>query len=70
MALAVVWSQTALDDVEAIAAFPQIGRVVPELNQAHIRERFVYSYRLIYEIKPTQIEVLTIVHGRRLLEAV
>lgn len=96
MALTVVWSQTALDDIEAItayifkdspfyakavtekllsvaegiAAFPQIGRVVPELNQAHIRERFVYSYRLIYEIRLTQIEVLTVVHGRRLLEAV
>ncbi|MDO9050319.1 MAG: type II toxin-antitoxin system RelE/ParE family toxin [Methylotenera sp.] len=94
MALTVVWSQTALDDVDAIAAyifkdspfytkavtekllkvaegvvaFPQIGRVVPEINQTHIRERFVYSYRLIYEIKPTQIEVLTGVHGRRLLE--
>ncbi|NOU39867.1 MAG: type II toxin-antitoxin system RelE/ParE family toxin [Methylotenera sp.] len=96
MALIVVWSQTALDDVDAIAAyifkdspfyakavtekllkvaegvaaFPQIGRTVPELNQAHIRERFVYSYRLIYEIKPTQIEILTVVHGRRLLETV
>ncbi|MDP1596368.1 MAG: type II toxin-antitoxin system RelE/ParE family toxin [Methylotenera sp.] len=94
MALAVVWSQTALDDVdgiaayifkdspfyakaateklltmaEGVAAFPQIGRVVPELNQTHIRERFVYSYRLIYEIKPTQIEGLTVVQGRRLLE--
>lgn len=96
MALIVVWSQTALDDVDAIAAyifkdspfyakavtekllkvaegvaaFPQIGRIVAELNQAHIRERFVYSYRLIYEIKPTQIEILTVVHGRRLLETV
>jgi addiction module RelE/StbE family toxin len=96
MAVTVVWSQTALEDLDAIAAyifkdspfyakavtekllstadnitaFPHIGRVVPELNQAHIRERFVYSYRLIYEIKPTQIEILTVVHGKRLLETV
>ncbi|MDI1298009.1 type II toxin-antitoxin system RelE/ParE family toxin [Methylotenera sp.] len=94
MALLVVWSQTALADVDAIAAyihrdspfyakavvekllataqslneFPKAGSAVPELNQENIRERFVYSYRLIYEIKPSQIEVLTVVHGKRLLE--
>lgn len=32
--------------------FPQSGRIVPELNQPDIRERFVYSYRLIYRIEP------------------
>ena len=27
---------------------PQIGRIVPEVGTENIRERFVYSYRLIY----------------------
>lgn len=94
MALNVVWSQTALNDADAIAAFiyrdspfyakavleklfsstqliaqfPQLGRIVPELNQPDIRERLVYSYRLIDAVKSNQIEILTVVHGRRLLE--
>ena len=48
--------------------FPQSGRIVPELNQPDIRERFVYSYRLIYRIEPARILVAAVVHGRRLLD--
>lgn len=29
---------------------PLIGRIVPELQQPKLRERFLYSYRLIHEI--------------------
>ncbi len=29
---------------------PYIGHVVPEIGSPQIRERFVYSYRLIYQI--------------------
>ena len=48
--------------------FPEAGRIVPELNQPDIRERFVYSYRLIYRVEPGRILVTAVVHGRRLLE--
>ena len=48
--------------------FPQAGRVVPELNQPDVRERFVYSYRLIYRIEPQRILVTAVIHGKRLLE--
>ena len=47
--------------------FPESGRIVPELNRADIRERFVYSYRLIYRIEPSRILVTAVVHGKRLL---
>ena len=50
--------------------FPQAGRVVPELNQPDLRERFVYSYRLIYRIEPQRILVTALIHGKRLLEDV
>ena len=53
---------------EAIPEFPEIGRIVPELGIGNIRERFVYSYRLIYRIEPTQILVAAVIHGSRLLE--
>jgi len=48
--------------------FPQSGRIVPELNQADVRECFVYSYRLIYRAEPARILVTAVVHGRRLLD--
>jgi toxin ParE1/3/4 len=50
--------------------FPLAGRMVPELGDSQVRERFLYSYRLIYEIRADRIEVLAVLHGRRLLESV
>ena len=68
-----IWSNEAVDDIEAIAHFiardsrhharrvvdalfalgdaiaeqPLAGRVVPELGNRQLRERFLYSYRLM-----------------------
>ncbi len=53
---------------EAIPEYPKIGRIVPELGDSQIRERFVYSYRLIYRIEATGILVAAVIHGSRLLE--
>ncbi|MHB8387838.1 type II toxin-antitoxin system RelE/ParE family toxin [Metallibacterium sp.] len=55
---------------ESITAHPLGGRVVPELGDVQVRERFLYSYRLIYEVRPDRIEVLAVLHGRRLLESI
>lgn len=46
----------------------EIGRVVPEIGDQNIRERFVYSYRLIYKIEDTQILIVAVIHGKRLIE--
>ena len=45
--------------------------MVPELNDPSIRERFIYSYRLIYEIHEPEREVhlLAVLHGKRLLNS-
>ena len=47
------------------------GRVVPELNDPAIRELFVYSYRLLYEINDVEREIhmLAVLHGKRLLSS-
>lgn len=47
---------------------PQIGRMVPEVGSSSIRERFVYSYRLIYKVDELKITILAIIHGKRLLD--
>lgn len=96
MVRALIWSDEALDDIDAIAQFiardsehharrvvealftlgeaiteqPLAGRVVPELGNHEVRERFLYSYRLIYEIADERIAVVAVLHGRRLIESV
>lgn len=57
--------QNIVDKSESIEQFPRSGRVVPEINDPDVREIFIYSYRLIYEIKPNSVGILAIVHGRR-----
>ena len=47
-----------------------MGRVVPEFGNEQVRERFIYSYRVLYEIEASQISVLAVIHGRRLLESI
>jgi len=50
---------------EILNSFPEVGRIVPEIGDPNIRELFIYSYRLIYEILPTKIEILALIHAKR-----
>lgn len=49
---------------DTLIDYPRIGRVVPELQNESIRELFLYSYRIIYEIREN-IEILAIIHGKQ-----
>lgn len=53
-----------------IAVFPMMGRVTPEISDEKIRECFIYSYRLIYQVKSEEILILAVIHGKRLLESI
>ena len=94
MALRLVWSLEAIEDIESIALhiardsswyakavatkivetaetipdFPEIGRTVPEIGNSAIRERFVYSYRIVYRIEAERILIAAVIHGSRLLQ--
>ena len=46
-----------------IADFPMSGRRVPEYDMDQIREVFEGPYRIIYHIKPDQIDVIAVIHG-------
>jgi plasmid stabilization system protein ParE len=52
---------------EQIAGYPFSGRKVPEYDAEDIREIIEAPYRIIYKIKPDQIDVLAVIHGARLL---
>ncbi len=60
---ALVHKTLGLDDL------PRKGRMVAELNEDTVRELELYSYRVLYEIKPDNlIEVLAVIHKRQHLE--
>lgn len=48
---------------QQIADFPFSGRKVPEYDIDQIREVIEGPYRIIYHIKPDQIDVLAVIHG-------
>jgi toxin ParE1/3/4 len=49
----------------SLRTFSRRGRVVPEVNDPNVREVFVKSYRLIYEIRGDRVVVLAFLHGAR-----
>ena len=48
-----------------IPDMPERGRIVPETNEKDVRELFIYSYRLIYQLTPNLISILAVIHGNR-----
>ena len=48
---------------QQIADFPFSGRRVPEYDIDKIREIIEGPYRIIYHIKPEQIDVVAVIHG-------
>ncbi len=59
----------AIDLAQSIVEQPKMERIVPELGVPEIRERFPYSYRMLYAITPERIEIVAMIHRRRLLES-
>lgn len=57
-----------IDTTRNLSRFPFAGRVVPEFDDENIREKFAYSYRIIYRIQEEKITIAAVIHGKRLLE--
>lgn len=62
-------TQDILEKTNVLNSLKKAGRKVPELNSELVRELSIYSYRIIYEVKESDISVLAVVHRRRDLKA-
>jgi plasmid stabilization system protein ParE len=51
---------------ESVPDYPEMGKMAPEIGDASIRERLVYSYRLIYRVDSLRILMVAVIHGSRL----
>jgi toxin ParE1/3/4 len=48
--------------------FPLSGRMVPELEDERIREKIVYSWRMVYRYDNTVVTIAAIVHSAQSFE--
>ncbi len=62
-------AKTVVRDILARAATlpdtPHIGRRVPELDDPEIREVPAHSWRVIYQVRGSDVFIVTLVHRRR-----
>ena len=58
----------AREAARSLKEFANRGRVVPEENDVAVRELFISSYRLIYRIRETQVEIVAFLHQSRILK--
>ena len=61
------WIHTVFSKVEQLRSHPEIGRMVPEINEHQFRELIYGNYRIIYRMEAKQISILTIRHGKQIL---
>ncbi len=61
------WIHTVFSKVDRLRSNPEIGRIVPEINEHQFRELIYGNYRIIYHIEKKQISILTIRHGKQIL---
>ncbi|HBR10356.1 TPA: type II toxin-antitoxin system RelE/ParE family toxin [Candidatus Acetothermia bacterium] len=68
-----VYAQRMIDRLtrrsEQIATFLLSRRMVPEYEADDIREMIEKPYRIIYRIKPDQVDILAAVHSAQMLSS-
>jgi plasmid stabilization system protein ParE len=60
------WVGLLLEKARLAAQLPGVGRVVPELGRADVREVLLRSYRIVYRVRGRDVEVLTVFEGHQL----
>lgn len=53
--------------IESLAEHPEIGRIVPELGQAFLRELIHPPFRIVYRLDPGRVRIVRVWRGERLL---
>jgi plasmid stabilization system protein ParE len=56
-----------LERSQQLIEFPNSGAIVPEFDRQDVRELFVLSFRLIYQVLPNEVRVLAVIHGAQRL---
>lgn len=65
---AILFKDRIFEMVEHLELFPEMGRKVPEDDDPKVRELIYKNYRIIYQVKEDYLEIITVIHGSRLLK--
>ncbi len=57
--------QRILQTVQKLEQFPELGRIIPEIEDRSGRELIFQNYRILYRLKPDRIDIAAVIHGRR-----
>jgi len=61
------WFDALVERIELLKKLPEQGRIVPEGGDPQVREVIHSPYRVIYQVLPDRVEILTRSHDRQLL---
>src|SRR6266508_3633541 len=54
-----------VETAESIPEYPELGRIVREMQNPSIRERLVHRYRLIHRLSEERVVIAAVIHGRQ-----
>ena len=63
------WLDGLEERLTALPGLPEQGRVVPEWYEPTVRELIYKRHRIIYEVHPDRVELLSIRHSREQIQA-
>jgi toxin ParE1/3/4 len=61
------WVGVLIETVERAASAPLAGRRIPEIGREDVREVLKRTYRIVYRVRESRLEVLTVFEGHRSL---
>ena len=61
------WVESIFKLIDRLEQYPEIGRIVPELDKPNIRELIHGNYRIIYKVQQRVLFILTIRHNKQIL---
>jgi len=62
------WTARLFERVNRLRSFPESGRILRESPRGPYRELLHGEYRIIYRVVRSRVLILTVRHGRRLLD--
>lgn len=57
--------QRILNTVQTLETYPELGRMIPEVEDPTARELIFQNYRILYRLKHDRIDIAAVIHGRR-----
>jgi len=67
-AAALQWLDGLFDSTSRLATFPESGSVVPEIGLPEYRQLSYGAHRVIYQVEPNRISILTVRRSKQRLD--